>query len=393
VEIKTDSYKTQVLSSFHEIAEIKEEWEAFLRNEAESFNFWQDPNIIPLNINYCGNESPLIILLRRNGKIKCIVPCVLQKTKFLFQFSVFRIPGPLLRVLKIINSSLIFSKSADKEKCLILAFIELKKLRKQYDVIKLDTLENSTPLDHFFSKQKGNRHKCFQLMKSSPRKECIWRHIFTDSYDDWLSSLNSKTRYSIKTEIKRFNKKFSNQIEFRRITKREEVVEFLDLLDEIYPHTWQAKTFGLSKRNMARDITFYQGVSELGCHRSYMLLVNSKPVAYVIGAQYNKEYGGPELGYDAEFSGAGSVLRYMVLKDLYTLDKPAIMNFGFGDSRYKKIICHTKNDAAEVYIVQPNIWKMLIRLQIAINHIEKRTRELLIKYKLDKMMRKLLKHQ
>lgn len=394
-EMKKDSYDVQILSTVHEITQVSNEWVDFLGKDAIGYNFWQDPGIICKKLQYAGQGEPRIILVRRNSKIECIAPCVIHKTRFKLNFSVFRFPGPQIRILKIIDNNFIFSKDADLDGCIKTAIEAIKSIDSHFDLIKIESLEKSSPLGDFFFKAASHSYKHFQLKTTSPKNEQIWRHVFEDSYEKWLSTLGYSTRRSIKRGIQNLHKQYPDQVKLLVARHNKDIPKFLDLLDVLYPKTWQAKTFGFSKRNNKQDISFYQYIADQGWLRSYMLLIDSRPVAFFIGTQYNDIFEGQEIGYDKEFSsiGVGSILNNIIINDLYNNNKPSILNFGFGENVYKQILCNNSSDATEAYIIQSNIWRHLVKLQILLSSIENRTRSILIRYRIDTILRKILKRK
>lgn len=390
-----NSYDVQVLSSIQEIAAVRLEWEAFLKEHAAKHTFWQDPNVIRLHLETTDHEEPRIILLRRNNKIKCIAPCVIALTRFRISFSIFRLPGPRLRILKILDSDFIFCKDADIDSCVKKVLEVFKNIDTHFDLILLENLEDTSPLTKLFPRTKNYSYNHFQLKITSPKVEYVWRHMFANSYEEWLVSLGKSSRRNIKRTIKNLYKGYPDQIELKRVTKSKDVPKFLDLLDDLFPKTWQAKTFGLRKRNSQRNITFYKNIASQGWLRNYMLLINMQPVAFLIGTQYADIFEGQDCGYDAEFAtfGVGATLNYLMIQDLYENDKPAVLNFGFGENAYKKMVCNEKNVACEAYIISPNIWGILVKLQIIFSSIERGIRLFLIKFRLDRTLRRLLKRK
>jgi len=118
MSLKKNSYEVQIITSAQEMTEVQQEWEEFLKNYVTSDNFWQHPKVIQLNIAYRGTGKPFIIILRHNKKIECIAPGVIEYNNFQLNFSVFRIPGPPIRILKIVDSSLVFSQNANIDRCI-----------------------------------------------------------------------------------------------------------------------------------------------------------------------------------------------------------------------------------------------------------------------------------
>jgi hypothetical protein len=393
--MKNDAYEVQILTTVHEITQVRNEWVDFLKKDAVGYNFWQDPGIICQKFQYDGQGEPRIILVRRNRKIECVAPCVIYQTRFNFIFSVFRFPGPQARIMKIIDGNFIFSKTADFDCCIKTVIEALESIDTHFDLIKIDALDKSCPFGHFFLESKNHRYKNFQLKSISPKKEQIWRHIFSNSYEEWLATLGYSARRRIKRGIQNLYKQYPDKVELLVVTRDVDVPKFLDLLDDIYPKTWQAKTFGFTKRNNKKDIIFYKYIADQGWLRSYMLLIDSRPASFFIGTQYNDIFEGQEIGYDNEFSstGVGSVLMDIIINDLYTNNKPSILNFGFGENIYKLILSNNISEATEAYIIKRNIWNYIVKLQIFMSMVERKLRYIIIKYKIDTTIRKILKRK
>lgn len=393
--MKNELYEAEILSTVHEITQARNEWVDFLKKDAVGFNFWQDPGIICQKLQYDGQGEPRIILVRRNRKIECVAPCVINTTRFNFIFSVFRLPGPQTRIMKIIDGNFIFSKNADLDCCVRTVIEALESIDTHFDLIKIDALDNSSPFGHFFLESKNHRYRSFQLKSTSPKKEQIWRHIFADSYEKWLATLGYSARRRIKRGIQNLYKQYPDKVELLVVTRDVDVPKFLDLLDDIYPKTWQAKTFGFAKRNNKKDVIFYKYIADQGWLRSYMLLIDSRPASFFIGTQYNDIFEGQEIGYDNKFSsiGVGSVLMDIIINDLYINNKPSILNFGFGENIYKQILSNSSSEATEAYIIKQNIWNYIVKLQIFMSLLESKLRYIIIKYKIDTILRKILKRK
>jgi hypothetical protein len=389
-----DRYTIELLSSVQAINENRKEWADFLDNHAKEHVFWQHPDFIPTNFEYSSHDTLLILVIKLGTTIQCIAPCAVCKEKFTFKFSIFNLAGPYIKILKFLGNSCVFSPSADTDKCLEIIFSKLKELHTSFDLIKIDVLNSSSPLRLFFTSTQ-NRTRFFQLKESSSKIEYTWQHILAPSYDDWLATLGKSTRRLVKRRVNKLYKQYPDQIELRHITRPNEVTPFLHLLNELFPKTWQAKTFGIMQRNTQQEIRFYQKIAELHWLRSYILLIDKRPVAFFIGTQYNNGFEAIEIGYDGDYSslGVGSALSYMVIRDLYENNKPSFLDFGFGENKYKQLICNKKTPASEAYIIQPNLWGLLVRQQIMLAKLENTIRSLLIKFHIDDYFRRLLKRK
>ncbi|BCO07694.1 hypothetical protein GF1_00700 [Desulfolithobacter dissulfuricans] len=384
----------QLISSIHDLQKITPAWKQFLSEHAEHFSFWQDPEIIQYHLEKTGNAKPLIILLLHENTIECVAPCLILETRLTFTFSVFHFPGPKVRLLKVLDSDFIFSRHADTYHCIETIFHVLKKQHSAFDLILLENLTRSSRL---YEQCKNNKFQImnFKLTFTSPKTEKIRKHILGDSYETWLASLKGKTRGKIRRRVRSLYKKFPDRVEFLKTTKPSHVPDFLNAINTLFPKTWQAKTFGTKTRNSDRDIAFYQHIAERGWLRSYLIQIDRKPVAFLIGFQYNGVFHHAECGYDPAFSksGVGSVLNFLALQDLYKHDKPTELNFGFGENEYKKILGNDSCDAYEARITSPGFWRVAVKLQRFLSSTEEALRSLVKKMNMETRLRKILKRK
>lgn len=385
-------YDVQILSSVREIEKTQLEWEHFLNQRAGKHIFRQAPNIIPYHLKL--KSEPRVVILRKKGEIVCIAPFILsQQEKFVFNFSVFKINGPRSSTLKLLGNDFIFSKQADISACINCIFSTLPQ-SISFDLVSIEDLAKSSAIYTTFAKSNFELLN-FKLFSTSPKIEKIRKHILQVTYDLWINSLRGKTRGKIRRKLRSLHKKFPEQVKFVTITKPDQVVNFLNNLDELYPKTWQAKTFGVHSRNTLQETEYYKYLTEKNWLRSYLLSIDNKPVAFLIGFQYAGTFHHSECGYDPEFSsaGVGSVLNYLMLENLYDTNKPSELDFGFGENEYKRIIGNFECDAFSTCLTVPGMWRRIIQLQRIISLAEEKLRSMIIHLKLDKAVRKILKRK
>ncbi len=389
-----NTYTVQILTSIQEIRQTCQEWQNFLKKNAGKHSIWQDPQRIIYHLEAGGDAEPRIILLRKKGVISCIAPCIIYKTRFNLNFSVFQLPAPRIRTLKIMDSDCIFSQQSDSITCLNTIFSTLKEMRSDFDLIVLENLPAFSPLRELFAEQ-PKLPSGFVLKITSHKPEKIHRHILEESHETWLNALRGKTRGKIRRKIRSLFKHYPDQVECIEITSPQDIPNFLNKLNEIYPKTWQAKTFGQVKRNKATDIDYYTKMAQQGWVRSYLLEIRHTPVAFLVGLQYNSILYHADCGYDPKFSkeGVGSVLNFLMLENIYKSNSPKILDFGFGENEYKRILGNDDYDACEAYILKPDLWGYIARLQLLLSFIEKNISLLLTRLHLDEFIRKLLKRK
>lgn len=389
-----NNYEIQVLSSTQEINTVIPEWETFLANTANRHTIWQNPAVIQSQLKEADNEKPKIVFLRKKNQLECIAPCIIKKRQLKLKFSIFNFPGPHLRILKILDSDFIFSNTANAEACVIAIFRLLQTESYDFDLIQFENLAENSKIWSVLKTQKSAKDNKLKLVITSPKVEKNWELILADSFDAWLKSLRKKTRHEIKRREKKITEKFSEKVEFREVTDPEDIDNYFLDVNVIKPKTWQAKTFGDTEVSK-KDIQFYQNIARNGWFRSYLMLINDQPIAYQTGLQYNNIFETSGRGYDPVFSkyGIGSILTALWIKDLHEKNKPSLINFGFGENEYKRMLCSNFTNANEAYIPILLRAKIVIYLQFVMSQLENIISRLIIKFKIDKSVRKLLKRK
>jgi hypothetical protein len=391
-----NKFTCQVISSLQDFDDVVDEWSQFLKLRSNQYNFWQNPNVIRSEYERKNkNLKLLIIILRNQGIIQCIAPCIIENKKFDLMISVIKLPSPCLNILKVLGNSFVFDAEAHIPNCMDAIFECLKSYIKYFDLINIENLSVPGPLWSYFEKPTSPQCKYYRLVISSPKMEKNIKHTLAERYEDWLSSLSRQKRRGILRQTKNFYKKAPGNVELIRITAVDQVRQFLTWLDMLFPKTWQAKTFNMWNRYTETEVFFYESIASYELLRSYMLMCNDKPVAFLIAFQCSGVCEYHEIGFDQSYNklSPGSVLLHLVLQDMYDHNKPRELDFGFGENEYKKRLGNTETVSSNAYILIPNLWRNIVYLQRFFYLIENKTRRFLVSLNLDNFVRRVLKRR
>lgn len=392
-----NDFEVCIIRSLEEFDAMTLEWREFLEKRVGECRFRQDPAVMRVQFSkHPERYEPRIIVLLQNKQIQCIAPCYIDKTKFQLHLSVISLPSPRVSLLKICGDNLIVAEGIDVATCIDRVLDILEQYKLGFDLIFFQSTIISGPLWNCLQTRYVRRTGYFRMVNISPKQtEKVRRHILAASYEEWLGSLRSKTRGKMLRMVRKFKEYASGSLELVKVTRSEQVQQFLDRLDVLYPLTWQARTLTMKKRNTPEEIERFQEIAAHGWLRSYMLICYEKPVAFLIGFQYAGIYEYVEIGYDPEFSSfePGSVLNQLMLEDIYNDNPPKILDFGFGENIYKMVLGNDEQDVCSIYLVPANHWRLLIALQQFLNLFYRRIRTWLINTKLDRIVRHILKRK
>jgi hypothetical protein len=132
-----------------------------------------------------------------------------------------------------------------------------------------------------------------------------------------------------------------------RITAPADVPWLVQRMSEISRKTYQYNLLGLGVRDadwLAREAS---SAAEQGWLRSYILMDKGRAVAFLYGMQFPAEAarspGGDtchylDVGHDPAWSAlsAGTVLQYLVVRDLWEYRRPEVFDFGPGHAVHKE---------------------------------------------------------
>jgi len=158
------------------------------------------------------------------------------------------------------------------------------------------------------------------------------------SFDDYVRGLKPRFRYNVQRAV-RMLRQVHGDLEVERCRTPPEAEQLFMAATRVRERSWQRPVLG--RLNDDAYQTSHESLLELarrGLLRSYVLRAGGIPCAFVIGYQYRDVYFYAVPGYDPAFSrhSPGSALIYLMLEDLWALDRPRVLSFGRGDDDYKR---------------------------------------------------------
>lgn len=212
----------------------------------------------------------------------------------------------------------------------------------------IEDLERDDPL---FASAESLQQNGFRLFSPTGIQERL-KIEFPPTPTDYWTKFSSKTRNTFKRKQKKIG-----TTRLVRINEPAQIAEFLEVAHTISQRTWQSEKLGLRIHNNDSELRFFTTLATQQTLRSYLLFVDEKPAAFLIGTQHNGLFSYEEVGYDREFAdrSPGQVLLLQVLDDLLGDHPPRVFDFGGGTADYKQLFATTAFISGTLWLVPPGV--------------------------------------
>ncbi|WP_437313459.1 GNAT family N-acetyltransferase [Sorangium sp. So ce385] len=173
------------------------------------------------------------------------------------------------------------------------------------------------------------------------------------SFEAYLAKFSGRTRRTLRYKVKRLRGAMTHGLRLQRVTRKEELPRFLEQAGIVAARSWQGRCLGQSVDEEAA-LRKLEAFAERGWLRGYLLLDGDAPVAFVIGLLDEGTYYYERVGYDPAWAAyqPGTVLLLMILEDLCADGVPRTLDFGYGDSEYKRLFSTRSYDELTVRLVR-----------------------------------------
>lgn len=221
--------------------------------------------------------------------------------------------------------------------------------REQHAMFLL--IEDLERHDSLFNAAESLQSDGFRLFSPTGIQERLKIEFPPNPIDYW-TKFSSKTRNTFKRKQKKIG-----TTRLLRIAQPDQIPEFLEAAHTISQRTWQSEKLGLRIHNNDAELRFFTFLATQQSLRSYLLFVDDKPAAFLIGTQHNGLFSYEEVGYDREFSdrSPGQVLLLQVLDDLLSDHPPRVFDFGGGAADYKQLFATTTSSSGTLWLVPPGV--------------------------------------
>lgn len=337
----------ECLQSYAEFQSIRDDWDAFInrsfpehyaRTHAWLSAYWE---------THHPGQTALIYIQRDadHGRIVAAAPLVIKQENF---------GGFRVRMLQTLGSGLgsdDFLMGTESKQTVRAVFSHLQSVRT-WDV----SLFRRVTLERFRDDLSAISAalNCRADVSNSPESSVL----LPDTYEAYLASRSSKFRNNLKNAIKKLEQQGSLSVEL--LSPFTQAERALALCEEVARKSWQFKS-GKSHFNRTATASFYENLCRTGKgaggEEFVVLLLDEKPVAFLLGCKRGRCYHLVDTAYDEEFS-AVSVGRVLFCKTIERLiNSGDIDRFSLeGDGRYKDFFANETETAHLIVLYHGSLY-------------------------------------
>jgi len=351
--------------------EIRGKWKALLSGSPNLYKMYQSPHWWE-HLLQKGDSSnyDLIMVEDSEGTLKGIIPLKKSVISLNVTFKRRELKTSSFNCLEVLGSQLILPVSSK----LYSDFLQwVWKHYRDVDGVYFKSLPTDSPEWHFMEERHWKIDGCLVYKLSSERDFYILKSPAT--FDKYLETqFKKKKRYNLKRQVRMLEEATKKKINVECITDPELVPVFNNHVKTISERSWKAKKLENYIPAYVQDNSNLVDVASKQLLRAYLLYADGEPITYVLGYQYEDVYHYSDIGFDENFAkySPGSVLLFRLIEDLVNNTKLKYINFGIGDSEYKRQFA-TDRLSDNSLIVLRNTFRN--RLHFHMNEILKKTKE------------------
>ncbi len=332
----------EVLTSFEQIESVRKEWEQFQSSPETDIDF------VRLIIESRAEvQGPCVLALRQDGKVEALLVGRVERVRF------SSVPGraaalqPRLKVLEVLHGGLLGNWQEEHLDGL-LGLLRASLARGDWQAIRFRMLNLQSPL---WALYKLRFPRLCRGCVAAPNPH--WSLRLPKTYEEFLKSLDSKTRKNFKRHLKLLESDFSDLSTkcLDRVGDLETIVKTADL---IISKTYQ-KGFDKpwTSDEMQKRLTLWLS---RGLFQSYFLHVNCEACAYQHILKYRGGAVAAGTAYDPAFQryGVGHYITFKALERLCKEQGPVEVDFGYGDAEYKRELCQCRQEEADLVLFGRN---------------------------------------
>ena len=312
----------KVISTVVEFDAARSQWVKFLQRPTVECDFFTDPHEIQRHVAYDRGDRLLLGQVFRGGHLVAIVPLIWRRVRTPVRFGLVTVCRLSIRAARLVNFEFPREPGVDPFDVFAKVVEACAGLKHLADLLFVD----SVPVQSQSGREHGFR---IDDIQSSYIIE------IEGSFESYIHDFSPKSRKNLMRTIRKLSETASQPVRAVSFRTPAEMDSLYPALRKVYEKSWQ----GRLSRQPLPSATHLRALAAQGWIRSYVLFVGDQPIASLRGFQYGNtfHYFAPAYDSDWQEHSPGTVLLYHLIKDLFAVDSPARLDFGFSYNQYKQV--------------------------------------------------------
>jgi len=181
------------------------------------------------------------------------------------------------------------------------------------------------------------------------------------SFDSYMQQIPGKVRHELRRKLRRFAEYSGGQIDLRIYQSGQEAQTFERFAQAVSRKTYQHRLLGVGLPDTSQFRADLIDRASRGTMRGYLLFYQGTAIAYAYAITRGDCLQFRCIGYDPSWRelSAGIVLTYHALRSAIGERRFAIIDFGFGEARYKRDFATGSLPCATVFLFRPTSRNLL----------------------------------
>jgi len=305
------------------------DWKRFLDDKTVRCGVWCDPEVVSEIVAFDEGERLVTATVFRGNDRVAIVPFRLRSRSIPLSLGLWVLASIKARVMRLCDFDFAIRPGTDRLAVLLGVFAAIRR-EVECDII----VGPNCPVDGLGYVLKDDKTALRRLVVRNIQPTFLVQMPTT--FERYLSALSTNTRQMLRRKVRKMRRECGAPLStrcFRNVAD----------MDELLPHltsVWRTSWHGKLQRHDPPSISFLRKIAARGMIRSYVLFVGDQPAASIFGLQYRGKFLDESPAYDDRWRmySPGLVLNYFVLEDLFAIDSPSVVDFGFGYNQYKETL-------------------------------------------------------
>ena len=345
----TPALKVSVLSPCEVDADagVREAWERRVEASNSLYKLYQSPLWWEHVRATDGDQVLKLVVIRdAEGTIRALAPCALTS-----HTSVHAVAGRVVTVLNARGVELLGSEPlADAApEVLDALYGAVCSAIPGATICRLKSLPAHSPSWDFLTGTSQRARPFF--VKTAGPKRLFYSIEMGESWTSYLARFTGKQRNDLKRKQRLLSEAAKGELQVKRISSEDLIREMYGDLKQCFDDAWQRTGKTLP------SLAHLEDAARRKFLRTYLLYAGDTAIAYAIGYQSHGVFHYSDVGFSLKYIkwSPGTVLLFLITRDLADHEPVHWVNFGIGSAEYKRRFSNVTTEDSTVYVMRRTV--------------------------------------